>query len=162
MNKRQEILELLACNPRLEPKTIATMLEMTEEEVKNIITELEANKTIFGYRTLINWDKANKEHVLALIEVKVTPQRDVGFKAVAERIGRYPEVKTLYLMSGAYDLAVFVEGRTMQEISNFVATKLAPLDGVTSTVTHFVMQTYKSEGIILENGEEDHRLVMSP
>ncbi|MBO8127910.1 MAG: Lrp/AsnC family transcriptional regulator [Peptococcaceae bacterium] len=138
------------------------MLEMTEEEVKNIITELEANKTIFGYRTLINWDKANKEHVLALIEVKVTPQRDVGFKAVAERIGRYPEVKTLYLMSGAYDLAVFVEGRTMQEISNFVATKLAPLDGVTSTVTHFVMQTYKSEGIILENGEEDHRLVMSP
>lgn len=162
MDRQLEVLELLAENARLTIEQLATMLNMSEEEARRLIGQLEESHIIFGYRTLINWDKVGKERVTALIEVKVTPQRDVGFQAVAERIGRFPEVKTLHLMSGAYDLAVFIEGRTMQEVAFFVATKLAPIDGVTSTTTHFVLQTFKEEGILLEDGDGDHRLVMSP
>lgn len=162
MDRHLEILELLAENARLTTEQLATMLDMPEGEVAALVKQLEENHTIFGYRTLVNWEKVGKEKVTALIEVKVTPQRDVGFTAIAERIGRFPEVKTLHLMSGTFDLAVFIEGRTMQEVAFFVATKLAPVDGVTSTTTHFVLQTYKEEGILLEDGDGDHRLVMLP
>lgn len=162
MDKSMEILDLLARNSRLSTSQIATMLELSEAEVERAIAELEANGTILSYRTLVNWDRVDKERVLAFIEVKVTPQRDVGFDATAERIGRYPEVKNLYLMSGAFDLAVLVEGRTMKEVANFVATKLAPLDGVNATTTHFVLQTFKEEGVVLTDGEKDRRLVVSP
>lgn len=161
-DKDLEILELLAKNSRLTSAQIATLLDLTETEVEQTITQLENNGTILSYRTLINWDKVDKERVLAFIEVKVTPQRGVGFEAVAERIGRYPEVKNLYLVSGLFDLAVLVEGRTMKEVANFVATKLAPLEGVTATTTHFVLQTFKEEGVILSDGEKDRRLVVSP
>ncbi|MBU4534162.1 MAG: Lrp/AsnC family transcriptional regulator [Eubacteriales bacterium] len=162
MDVRMEVLELLAENARLTIEQLATMLDLDEQEARRLVEELEESHTILGYRTLVNWDKVQKERVTALIEVKVTPQRDVGFRAVAERIGRFPEVKSLHLMSGAYDLAVFIEGRTMQEVAFFVATKLAPIDGVMSTTTHFVLQTFKKEGILLEEADGDHRLVMSP
>lgn len=162
MDLQLKVLELLAENARLTTEQLATMLDMPEDEVAGLVKQLEENHTIFGYRTLVNWEKVGKEKVTALIEVKVTPERDVGFTAIAERIGRFPEVKTLHLMSGTFDLAVFIEGRTMQEVAFFVATKLAPIDGVTSTTTHFVLQTYKEEGILLEDEDGDHRLVMLP
>lgn len=161
-DRKLEILELLAENARLTPDKIAVMLGEPEDEVRAAIAELENDHTILAYRTLINWDKVSRSRILALIEVRVAPQRDVGFRATAERIGRFPEVKTLYLMSGAFDLAVLVEGQTMQEVAFFVATKLAPLDGVTSTTSHFVLQPFKKEGVIVEDGEDDHRLVVSP
>ncbi len=160
--KSREILELLAENSRFSSEEMATMLDLSVSEVEEIIAELEENGTILSYRALINWDQVDKEIVLAFIEVQVTPERDVGFEAIAERIGRYPEVKSLYLMSGGFDLSVLVEGRTMKEVSNFVAKKLAPLDGVRSTTTHFIMQKFKEEGVILKDGEKDRRLVVAP
>ncbi len=162
MDKTIEILELLAGNCRLEAAQIAAMVDLPAAEVRRIIADLEANHTILSYRTMVNWDRVGKERVVALIEARVTPQRDVGFEAIAKRVGRHQEVKNLYLMSGAYDLAVFVEGRTMKDVANFVATKLAPLDGVTGTTTHFVLQTFKEEGVLLGDGEDDRRLVVSP
>jgi len=161
-DRSTEILELLASNCRLTADQIASMLDMDAEEVRRTIAALEAKKIILGYRAMVNWERAGKERVLAFIEIKVQPQRDVGFQAVAERIYRYPEVKTLYLMSGAFDLAALVEGRTMQDVANFVATKLAPIEGVMSTTTHFVMQTYKEEGVVLDEYQKDRRLVVSP
>ncbi|KUK40871.1 MAG: Putative transcriptional regulator, AsnC family [Clostridia bacterium 62_21] len=161
-DRSTEILELLASNCRLTADQIAGMLDMDAEEVRRTIAALEAKKIILGYRAMVNWERAGKERVLAFIEIKVQPQRDVGFQAVAERIYRYPEVKTLYLMSGAFDLAALVEGRTMQDVANFVATKLAPIEGVMSTTTHFVMQTYKEEGVVLDEYQKDRRLVVSP
>ena len=160
--KDRQILGLLEENSRLRPEQIATMLGMDEAEVAARVGELEENKIIVKYHTLINWEKAGDEAVSALIEVKVTPQRDVGFQAVAERIGRFPEVKTLHLMSGTYDLAVFIDGKSMRDVSNFVATKLATIDGVVSTTTHFVLKTYKQDGVIVEDDEDDRRLVVSP
>lgn len=162
VHQRWEILELLAGNSRLTTAEIATLVGLPEAEVHRIIAELEDNGTILSYRTLINWDRVFKERVQAFIEVQVSPQRDVGFEAVARRIGRYPEVKNLYLMSGAFDLAVLVEGRTMKDVAHFVATKLAPPEGVKGTTTHFVLQTFKEEGVILGDGEKDRRLVVSP
>ncbi|GAB6273573.1 MAG: Lrp/AsnC family transcriptional regulator [Peptococcaceae bacterium] len=158
----QEILELLENEARLSTKEIAFMLNLPEEEVRRKIKELEENKTILRYLTIINWEKAGEEKVTALIEVRLTPQRDIGFDAIAERIYRFPEVKSVYLMSGVYDLAVFVEGLSMKEVSNFVATRLATIEGVTRTATHFVMKTFKREGVILEDQEQERRLVISP
>ncbi|MEW6697827.1 MAG: Lrp/AsnC family transcriptional regulator [Bacillota bacterium] len=157
-----EILELLQNNSKLTAKQIATMTGRGEEEVRQIIERLEADKTIIKYFTLINWEKAGVEKVSALIEVKMSPQRDVGFDAVAERIYRFPEVKSVHLMSGAYDLAVFVEGVTMKEVALFVATKLATIENVLSTATHFVLKTYKQDGFIFEDRETDKRLVITP
>lgn len=158
----KEILELLEHNAKITPQEIAVMLNMDVEEVIQKIKGLEDNKVILSYLTLVNWDKVGEEKVSAMIEVRITPQRDVGFDAVAERIYRFPEVRSVRLMSGTYDLAVFIEGRTMQQVSRFVATKLATIDGVVSTATHFVLKTYKQDGVIIEDDEEDRRLVVSP
>ncbi|MDO7788987.1 Lrp/AsnC family transcriptional regulator [Desulforamulus aquiferis] len=157
-----EILELLQSNSRLTAEQIAVMTGRDEDEVRSIIEKLEADKTIIKYFTLINWEKAGVEKVSALIEVKITPQRDVGFDAVAERIYRFPEVQSVHLMSGAYDLAVFVDGVTMKEVALFVATKLATVEHVMSTATHFVLKTYKQDGFIFEDRETDKRLVITP
>ncbi|MGB9802503.1 MAG: Lrp/AsnC family transcriptional regulator [Desulfofundulus sp.] len=158
-----ELLELLEDNARLTPEEIATMLQTDAGEVRRAIQELEKNKTIVKYMTLVNWEKAGEEKVSALIEVRITPQRDVGFDAVARRICRFPEVRSVRLMSGAYDLAVFIEGRTMREVSHFVATKLATIEGVVSTTTHFALKTYKQDGVMMEDGEEeDRRLMVTP
>lgn len=158
----KEILELLENDARLTPKQIATMLDMDEAEVVRIIKELEDKKIILGYFTLINWEKVGTEKVSALIEVKISPQREVGFDAVAERIYRFPEVKSVRLMSGAYDLVVMIEEHTMREVASFVTQKLASIEHVLSTATHFVLKTYKHQGTIVEDGEEDRRLVVTP
>lgn len=158
----KEILELLEFDARLTANEIAVMLNMDLAEVQRSIKELEDNKTILRYITLVNWEKVGEEKVSAFIEVRTTPQRDVGFDAVAERIYRFPEVRSVRLMSGVYDLAVFIEGRTMKEVSHFVSTKLATIEGVVSTTTHFVLKTYKQDGVIIDDAEEDRRLVISP
>jgi DNA-binding Lrp family transcriptional regulator len=158
----QEILELLERNDRLTPAEIAVMLGIGEEEVKTKIAELEADKVIINYRAMVNWERAGVEKVNALIEVKVIPQRDVGFDEIAERIYRFPEVKSVFLMSGAYDLMVLVEGTTMKEVALFVSQKLATIYNVQSTATHFVLKKYKLEGVIMEGKEEVERLVVTP
>ena len=158
----KEILELLESNAKLSDHEIAVMLSLDPGEVGRRIRELENNKTILRYITLVNWEKVGEEKVSAIIEVRMTPQRDVGFDAVAERISRFPEVRSVRLVSGTYDLAVNIEGRSMREVSHFVATKLATIEGVVSTTTHFVLKTYKQDGVIVEDDEEDRRLVVSP
>jgi len=160
--KDQEILEMLQDNSRLRTEQIAAMLGLDQKDVANRIKEMEEQGIIVKYHTLINWEKAGEEVVSALIEVKVTPQRGAGFDAVAERIYRFPEVKSVYLMSGRYDLSVLIEGKTMKEVALFVSTKLATIEEVQSTATHFVLKKYKQEGIILEDKEKDRRLVISP
>lgn len=158
----KKLLELLQDNCKISTQDLASMLNIPLEEVETQIRELEANKTIIKYHTFINWEKAGDESVAALIDVKVTPQRGVGFDQVAERIYRFPEVKSVFLMSGGYDLSVLVEGKTMKEVALFVAIKLATIEDVQSTTTHFVLKKYKQEGVILEDQEADHRLVISP
>ena len=160
--KRKEILEIIENDARLNAEQIAAMLDMAEDEVVSIIKEMEEEKIIAGYFTVINWDKVGEEKGSAIIEVKITPQRDLGFDAVAMRICRFPEVKTVRLMSGAYDLLVTIEGKSRQEVAFFVAEKLATLEHVQGTATHFVLKKYKQDGVIFEDSEEDFRLVVTP
>jgi len=146
----KEIFEILEQNARATPEQISTMVDKPVSEVEKIIKQAEKDGTILKYKTIINWPKLGEVDVRALIEVRVTPQRGVGFDAIAERIYQFPEVHSAYLVSGTYDLAILVRGKTMQEISSFVAEKLAPLEQVQSTVTHFLLKRYK------ENGETFH------
>lgn len=160
---RTKILELLEENSRYSVADMALMLGLTEEEVARTIKTLEDEKIICGYKTLINWEKVDhKEVVTALIEVKVTPQRGEGFDKIAERIYRFSEVKAVYLMSGGFDLTVIIEGRTMKEVALFVGQKLAPLEAVLSTGTHFVLKKYKDHGVIFEEFKKDERMIVSP
>lgn len=158
----EEILEILSRGAKTTPKQIAEMTGKKEEEIKKKIKEMEDSGIILKYKTIINWDKAGKELVYALIDVKVTPERGKGYDAIAERIIRFPEVKSVYLISGMYDLSVLVEGKSMKEVANFVAEKLAPLEQVTGTVTHFMLKKYKEDGEILYKEEENKRLAISP
>lgn len=160
--KEKEMLEVLQNNSKITVEQLATMLGMDKDAIANQIKELEEKKVIVKYHTLINWEKTDEEMVQALIEVNVTPKRGAGFDTVAERIYRFPEVRSVYLMSGRYDITVIVEGKTMKEVALFVATKLATLEDVQSTATHFVLKKYKQEGIILDDDNEDKRLVISP
>jgi len=153
----EEILEILEKNSRISDEKIALMLNMDADEVRSIREKLEKENIILAYNTIINWEKTKKETVTALIEVKVTPQRGQGFDKVAERIYKFPEVKSCYLMSGDFDLTVIVEGKSMKEVALFVAQKLAPLESVLSTSTHFVLKKYKAEGTIFEEKEQDDR-----
>jgi len=157
----EKILKLLEQDKTRSNEKIARMLGITEEDVAAKIAELEREKVIVGYKTLINWDRTDKEVVDAFIELKVTPQRGEGFDKVAERIYKYPQVKTVYLMSGTHDIAVMIEGKTMKEVALFVAEKLAPMDNVISTSTSFVLKKYKQEGVIFEDGEKDTRQVIT-
>ncbi len=157
-----QILEILQNNAKATDKEIANMTGLTEKEVKKEIKKLEKKGIILGYNTAINWEKSGIESVHALVDVKVTPERGRGYDAIAERIYRFPEVKTLYLVSGMYDLSVLVEGKTMKEVANFVSEKLAPLEQVQGTVTHFMLKKYKENGIIFEEKEENKRLAISP
>ena len=140
---------------------IAQMLGMEEKEVADKIEKMEKENVIVGYKTIVNWDKTDKDVVVALIELRITPQRGEGFDKVAERIYKYPQVKSLYLMSGAYDLAVTIEGKSMKEVALFVAQKLAPMDSIISTATHFVLKKYNEEGIVFEDDEKDTRQVIT-
>lgn len=152
-----EILELIENNSALNTQQLSKILCINEQKVRELIDEYEKNKVIVGYTAIINWEKVNREKVLAFIEVKVTPQRGEGFDKVAERIFRYPEVNSCYLMSGGFDLAVIIEGMTMKEVALFVAQKLAPMDSVMSTATHFVLKKYKDKGMIFEEARKDDR-----
>jgi DNA-binding Lrp family transcriptional regulator len=153
----KEILKILENDARTTTKQISTMTSTPTAEVARLIKKAEEDRTILKYKTIINWEKLGEELVWALIEVKVTPQRDVGFDAVAERIYRFPQAHTVYLVSGTYDLLVIVVGKTMHEVANFVSQKLAPIEGVQGTVTHFMLKRYKEDGEILEGKEEVRR-----
>lgn len=159
---RQELLELLEDNSRYDVEDLAVMLGYTAEEISEEIEKMEKEKVICGYKTLVNWNNTEKEMVTALIEVKVTPQRGEGFDKIAERIYRFREVKSVYLMSGGFDLTVIIEGRNIQEVALFVGQKLAPLEDVLSTATHFVLKKYKDHGIIFGETKKDERMIISP
>lgn len=153
----EEILEILEKNSKATANEIAVMIARPIEEVEAAIKKYEADNVIVGYSTLINWDRTEKEKVTALIEVKVTPQRGQGFDKIADRIYKYPEVTACYLMSGGFDLTVIIEGKTMKEVALFVSEKLAPLESVLSTSTHFVLKKYKDKGTIFEEKQTDRR-----
>lgn len=162
MELKKKILGLIQHDAKLSPKTIAVMLDEDETVIRETLDLLEKESYILGYNTIINWEKFGEDGVTAMIEVKVSPEREVGFHNVADRICRFPEVRSVYLMSGTYDLSVVVCGKTMKDISKFVSQKLSTLDQVQSTVTHFILKTYKQENFIFEEPEEDKRLVVSP
>ena len=157
---RDELLAILEKNSRIDFKELAKLLGKTEEEVLKKIEELEKNGTICGYHTLINWEKTDIEKVTALIEVKVTPQRGQGFDKIAERIYNYPEVKSVYLISGGYDLLISLEEKSLKEIATFVSDKLSTLDSVLSTATHFILKKYKDHGTIINKSHKDEREVI--
>lgn len=157
-----EILKILEDNARLCPEEIAAMTGKSVEEVRSVISECEQNGIIRCYKTVIDWDKLGVEQVFAFIDVKVTPERGVGFDNIAERIYRFPEVHSVYLVSGTYDLRVVIGGTDMKEVAFFVADKLATLDRVQSTSTHFLLKKYKADGVIFEEPEEDRRLAITP
>ena len=153
----KDILKILEDDARITTKQIATMTGTPAAEVDKLIKQAEKDRTILKYKMVVNWDKVEDERVWALIEVKITPQRDVGFDAIAERIYRFPEARTVYLVSGTYDLLVLVMGKSMHEVADFVSMKLAPIEEVQGTVTHFVLKRYKEDGEILKGGEEVRR-----
>ena len=152
-----KILELLEQDGRLSKKQIAMMLAKEEGDVCKIVEDYEKEGVILGYQAIIDWDKTDREYATALIELKVTPQYNRGFDAIAERIYNYPEVQSVYLMSGAYDLCVILEGKTIREVALFVAQRLAPLEAVQSTATHFVLRKYKDKGVIYGPANFDER-----
>ncbi len=159
---RERILAIIEKDSRIDLKELAVMLGTEEINVVNEIAALEAEGIICGYHTLIDWEKTSIEKVSALIEVRVTPQRGQGFDSIAERIYNYPEVNSVYLLSGAYDLLVTLEGKSLKEVSNFVSDKLSTLDTVLSTATHFILKKYKDHGTILERKNTDERLKLTP
>lgn len=152
-----ELLRLLENDARLSPKALALMLDKEEGDIKTMIEDYENSGVILGYHTEIDWDKTNREYVCAMIELKITPQRDRGYDHVAQKIYNYPEVESLYLMSGGFDLAVFIKGKTMREVAFFVAEKLATIEDVISTSTHFVLRKYKDNNIIYGSMPVDER-----
>lgn len=155
---RKQILKYIEKNSKVNLGELAVMLGTDEITVANEIADMEKEKIICGYHTLIDWNKAGVERVTALIEVRVTPQRNQGFDRIAERIYNYPEVNSVYLISGAYDLLVTLEGKTLLEVSEFVADKLSPIEAVISTATHFILKKYKDHGTILVNKTESERM----
>ena len=152
-----KILKLLEGDARLTPEQLSVMLGCDKSEIEKEICELEKNGTILGYKAIVDWEKTEQESVTAMIDVKLTPQRDRGFDRVAEKIYNYPEVKSVYLMSGAYDLSVLIEGRTMKEVALFVSQKLSTIDAVNSTATHFILHKYKDKGVLYSSNEIDER-----
>ncbi len=162
--QEMELLAVLEENHRQSAETIAMQMQISPEQVNAMIKKLEEAKIIVSYPALIDWSKVDgREQVVAVIDVKVTPKRGVGFDEVAEKIYRYPEVRSVYLMSGTYDLSVTVEGKSMKDISRFVAKKLSTIDSVVSTTTHFMLKKYKHDGVIIEGKDDkDRRMVISP
>jgi DNA-binding Lrp family transcriptional regulator len=158
----KRILEALEKDARLTPEQISTMTGTSVADVKKAIKKAEADRVILKYKTIIDWAKSGEEQVWALVEVKVVPQRNVGFDSIAERVYRFPQARSVYLASGTYDLAVLVAGKTMQEVAVFVSEKLATLEAVQGTVTHFILKKYKEDGEILEGGEGVKRLPVTP
>ena len=159
---REKILAIIEKNSRIDLKDLAALLGESEAAVANEIADMEKENIICGYHTMINWDNTGNEKVIALIEVKVTPQRGMGFDKVAERIYQYSEVNSVYLMSGAFDFTVIIEGKTMREVAQFVSEKLSPMDSVLSTATHFVLKKYKDHGTVMYEKPGDERMMITP
>lgn len=158
----RQLLELLEHDARRSVKELATMLDKSEYEIEEALKKLKDNKIILSYNTLIDWEKFGDHNVTSIIEVNVAPQREVGFDAIAERIYRFDEVKSVYLMSGGFDLLVIIEGQSLNKVADFVARKLSTIEGVTSTRSHFMLKAYKKDGTIIDDKETDRRLVMTP
>ena len=164
LNAQQiEIIEILEKDARMPLEDVAKMVGLSLEETTAIVKQLEDEKILVRYISLVDWTKV-EEHpgVRAMIDVKVTPKQGVGFDDIAERIYRFDQVQSVYLMSGVYDLSVIVDGKSMNEVANFVSQKLSTLDSVISTTTHFILKKYKHDGTVLETGKEDQRIVVSP
>lgn len=159
---REKILTFIEKNSRIDLKEFAIVLGVDEVTVANELEAMEAENIICGYHTLIDWDKTGIEKVTALIEVRVTPQRGMGFDKVAERIYNYPEVNSVYLISGSFDFMVTIEGRTLREVSQFVSDKLSPLESVLSTKTNFILKKYKDHGTVMAEQKKDERELMTP
>ena len=159
---QMQLLHLLQEDCRLPLEKLAVMTGSTVETVATVIDDMERNGIILRYAPVINWDKTDRERVEAMIEVRVTPQRDQGFDAIAERIYRFDEVSSVYLMSGGYDLLVNMKARTMRQLALFVAEKLSTIEHVISTATHFVLRKYKDQGVVMDESDEDHRLKVTP
>jgi DNA-binding Lrp family transcriptional regulator len=156
------LLKLLRENAALKPAQLAQMLNISESEVTSAIRRYEQEQVILGYRTVLNEEKLGLEYVRAVIEVKITPEREGGFNRLAERIAKYSEVRSCYLMSGGYDLLVFVEGRNLREVATFVSEKLATIQGVLSTATHFMLKPYKEHGVLMTREQNEERLAVAP
>ena len=159
---REKILNYIETNSRIDIHDLAIMMGTDETTIMNELEEMEQSHIICGYHTLINWEKAGIEKVTAMIEVRVTPQRGMGFDKVAERIYNYPEVNSVYLISGGFDFMVTLEGRTLREVSEFVSDKLSPLDSVLSTKTNFILKKYKDHGTILKHEKKEERIPVMP
>lgn len=157
-----ELLKLLRDDASLTPAQLAPMLQMSEDDVATKIKSLEDDKTILAYHAVLNEEKLAVDDVRAVIEVKITPERGGGFDRIAQRIARYSEVSTCYLMSGAYDLLVVVEGTDLKKVASFVSEKLATIEGVLSTATHFMLKTYKQQGVLMQGEKNEDRLAVSP
>ncbi len=162
MSLRMQILEAIDQNARFATKDLAIMLGQDEETILNELAKMEEEKIICGYTTLIDWDKTELSQVIAMIEVKVTPQRGQGFDKIAERIYQFEEVDAVFLMSGSFDLTVMLKGKSLKSVSQFVSEKLSPLESVLSTSTHFVLKKYKEHGVTLVKDNEDERMLITP
>lgn len=154
----KDILSLLTNDARLTAKQISAMLSESEEKVKARISDMEQNGVIVKYTAIVNDEKTEDSLVSALIEVKVSPKKKEGFDGIAQQIATFPEVKSVYLMSGAYDLAVFIEDRSLQQVARFVSERISTFDGVISTATHFILKKYKIEGVLTEKADADYRI----
>ncbi len=159
---REQILSIVEKNSRIDVKELAVRIGEDELKVANELKAMEEEGIICGYHTMIDWEKTSIEKVTALIEVRITPQRGQGFDNIAERIYKYPEVNSVYLISGGYDLLVSLEGKSLKEVSSFVSHKLSTLEGVLSTATHFILKKYKDHGTILNKNHEDTREIITP
>lgn len=159
---REEILRIIEKNSRIDTGELAVRLGRDESDVVNEMMKMEEEGIICGYHTMINWEKTTQETVTALIEVRVTPQRGEGFDKIAERVYKYPEVKSVYLISGGFDLLVTLEGKTLKEVSMFISDKLSTLDTVISTSTHFILKKYKDHGTIMTKKKQDERQMITP
>lgn len=161
-NLEQEVLDILSDNAKISHEQIANMTNSSVEEIDKLISDLEKRRVIIGYTTLIDWEKTDREYVSAIIEVKVMPNRELSFDSIAERIYKFPEVRSVSLVAGDYDFQVNVEGRTMKDISLFVVQKLSSLHYIQGTATHFIMKRYKVNGISVDKPEKDSRLAVAP
>ena len=157
-----ELLRILQSNALESHEDMGRMLGLPAAEVSQRIADYEKRGVIRGYQAILDEDKLDLDKVTAVIEVKVTPQREGGFDTIAERIGRFPEVRSAYLMSGTYDVLLFIEGRNLREVAAFVSERLSPLEGVLSTSTHFMLKTYKRLGVLMESGHAEERLSVAP
>ena len=160
MDVKEKLLTMLEQDARLTPAQLANMAQIDLAEVQEILRECEKNNTILGYKTVIDWDKTDREQVTALIEVKITPQRGMGFDQIARQIYSHHQVESVYLMSGGFDLTVIISGRTMRDVARFVSEQLAPMENVLSTGTHFILKKYKEQGVTFNPDDTDEREVM--